>query len=327
MKALVTGANGFIGSHLVEYLDEQGWEIRCLVRRQSNLRWIEHLNLSCVYGDCRDKASIEEAVQDQEVVFHLAGKIKASDYDTYFATNCTGTRNMVEACLEKNPNLKCFVHISSIAAAGPSERQELLNEDGPCKPYNDYGKTKLLGEKIVQEHGKHLPYVIIRPPNVYGPREQEVYSILKVIQKRLKPLLGTGEQQTTLCHVHDLVRGMVLAAASPEATGRVYYITDGTTHSYREIADLIARELGVAGFIVPLPHHLLLLVVMLMSVAGFLTKKPPFLTIERLREVRRTYLLFDGTRAEQDLGYRPKVNLEQGVRSTIDWYRQEGLLD
>jgi nucleoside-diphosphate-sugar epimerase len=326
-KALVTGANGFIGSHLVEYLHGNGWAVRCLVRRDSDLRWIEHLALTYTYGDLRDRASLEQAVQDREVVFHLAAQVRATDYDSFYNTNCMGTRNLVKACVGKNPNLKRFVHVSSMAVAGPSEKPELRNEDGPCNPYNDYGRTKLLGEEEVREHGKTIPCVIVRPPNVYGPREREVYSILKIVQKRLKPLFGTGERQTTLCHVYDLVRGMVLAATSPRAVGRTYYITDGTTHSYREIADLIARQLGVSGFLVPLPHQALLLIVMLMSVIGFLTGKPPFLTMERLREVRRTYLLFNGSRAERDLGYRPIVGLEEGIRNTIAWYRQNGLLD
>ena len=128
MNALVTGGNGFIGSHLVEYLIDQGFTVYCLVRTGSNLQWLESLDIRFVYGDCRNRESLFEAVRGMDYVFHLAGKIRASDWDTYYHTNYTGTKNLIEVCEEINPDLERFVHVSSIAAAGPSATANLKHE-------------------------------------------------------------------------------------------------------------------------------------------------------------------------------------------------------
>ena len=224
MKVLVTGSNGFIGSHLVDYLVVQGYDVFCLVRKQSNLKWIRDLNVEFVYGDCRDKGSLFNAVKEKDFVLHLAGKIKADDWNTYYSTNYIGTKNLIEACVEVNPKIKKFVLISSISAAGPSVKNMLKKEDDPCTPITDYGKSKLMGEEAVVKFSHKIPYVIIRPPNIYGPREEEFYSVLKLIKKRIKPLLGNGENQVSVCFVHDLVRAILMAAVHPDAIGSTYYM-------------------------------------------------------------------------------------------------------
>ncbi len=326
INVLVTGSNGFIGGHLVEHLVGEGHTVHCFVRPESNIERLKNLDVHLVYGDCRDRESLCEAVRKKDYIFHLAGKIRAANWDAYYETNYTGTKNLIEACERVNPHLKRFIHISSIAAAGPSTKGKLKNEEEKCNPLNNYGKTKLLGEEAVQKYSRNIPYVIIRPPNIIGPRERELYTILKIMQKRIKPILGNGEKQTTFCCIQDLVRGIFLAAFSKKAVGKVYYITDGKTYSYREVSDIIAQELGVSKFIIPVPHHILVFIVLLLRIIGQVTKNAPFLTLRRLNHLRHMYMLYDGGKAQQELGFMPTVSLEQGIRCTIDWYRSNGLL-
>lgn len=326
MKALVTGSNGFIGSFLVEFLLGQGYSVTCLVRTTSNLQWLESLDVQFVYGDCRDKESLYEAVRDMDYVFHLAGKIRGIEWETYYRTNYLGTKNLIEVCEEINPELKRIVHLSSIAATGPSVSAGIRDEVDLCNPVNDYGKTKLLGEEAVRNLTKNIPYVIIRAPNVYGPREKELYSILKIIQSHFKPILGNGEKQTTICFVDDLVRGIFLAATSSESAGKIYYITDSTIHSYRDLMDIIARELGVSNLIIPLPYIALVPVVYIMQVVSHLKRAESFLTVKRLRHIRHSYMLFSGEKAEQELGFQPSYSFADGIRRTIDWYRDREML-
>jgi dihydroflavonol-4-reductase len=326
MKAFVTGANGFIGSHLVEFLLSRGWNVRCLVRQGSDLRWIEHLHASLIYGDLRDKSSLQGGVEGRDVVFHLAAILRASDPRLYYEINHGGTRNLVEACVEVNPGLKRFVYVSSIAAAGPSGSSVPRNEDAPVRPANEYGKTKLLGEEAVREHGEEVPSVIVRPTNIYGPREWEFLAIARIVRKRVKPLLGNGKRQTTLCAVWDLVRALVMAATSDRAVGQTYYITDGCAYTYREIVDHIAALLDISGFTLPLHQPLLIAVLFLRNLIGSFKGGRSFLTVKRLRDLKNTYLLFDGSRAEHELGFVPEITLEEGLRRTIGWYRREGIL-
>jgi len=325
MRALVTGGNGFIGSHLVEYLIDQGFTVRCLVRRESNLAWLQSLDVQFVYGDCRNKESLPQAATGMDYVFHLAGKIRARDWDAYYQTNYIGTKNLIEVCEEINPHLKRFVHVSTIAAAGPSAHGNLKREEDSCCPTNDYGRTKLLGEEAVRSISSKVPFVIIRPPNIYGPREKEFYSIVKIIQRRIQPLFGNGEKQTTLCYVEDLARGMLLAARKENSAGKTYYITDGNTYSYREITDEIAKELGVGNSTIPLPHCTLIPIVSIMQLASHISNGETFLTVSRLRHIRKRYFLYSGEKAERELGFKPSISLEEGIRRSIEWYKVGGM--
>ncbi len=326
MRALVTGSNGFIGSHLVEYLLVKNYDVTCLVRPTSNLQWLRGLDVKYAYGDCSKKETLYDAVTNQDYVFHLAGKIKATDWDTYYRANYLGTRNIVEACAEVNPDLKCLVYVSSISAAGPSVRGRLKNEDDECRPTNEYGKTKLLGEEAVKSYAGKVPYVIIRPPNVLGPRQEDLYSILKIINHRIKPLLGNRDNQLSICFVQDLVRGIEMSATYETTGGKIYYITDGKTYSWRNIADVIAKELGVADFLISIPHPILIVITAIMGLFARLRGKKTFFSGKQVKQIRETYLTYDGSKAERDFGFRAHIDLETGIRDTIEWYREQRLL-
>jgi dihydroflavonol-4-reductase len=323
-KALVTGGNGFIGSHLVEYLLSKGYEVSCLVRTSSNICSIRDLPVRLVYGDCEAKDTLREAVEGQDFVFHLAGKIKSFDWDTYYRTNFVGTKNIAEACFEFNPRVRRFVYVSSIAAAGPSERGRPRKEEDEPAPINDYGKTKLLGEEAVKQLGNKLPFVIVRPPNVLGPRQEELREILLIIGKRVKPILGNGDKQLSIVFVQDLVRGIEMAATRENTIGKTYFITDGKTYSWKEIADAVAEELGVSGFCVPIPHPLLVVLASLTGTAAKIRGAASFFNARQVKYLRESYQIYDGSKATRDFGFEPALDLSTGIEKAVDWYRTEG---
>jgi len=325
MKVLITGSNGFIGSHLVELLIEKGFKVFCMVRKSSNLSWIEHLGVNMVYGDIREKNSLYQAVRGMDYIFHLAGVINADEWEIYYQTNYLGTRNLVQVCAEVNPELKKFVHVSSISASGPSKKGILKKEEHECAPINNYGRSKLLGERAVKEYLMKIPWVIIRPPNVLGPREKEIYSVIKILKNRIKPLLGNGDQQTSICFVKDLVQAILMAALNENASGEIYFITDGRTYSWREIADSIAKELGLK-FLIPIPYPILIVIAILMEIISLSSKKPPLITVKRVKQIRNCYWTYDGSKAFKELGFKPMITLEQGIRETVKWYREHGII-
>lgn len=323
-KALVTGANGFIGSHLAEELVRRGWDVTCLVRRPGGLGWIETLEVRLIRGDCREKATLEPAIEGIDYVFHLAGVIDALEWEEYYQANVVGTRNLLEVCIERNPGLKKFIHVSSISAAGPSEKGRALTEDDPNRPVSDYGRSKLEAEEAVREFGPRLPFVIIRPPNVIGPRQKELLEAIRLAKKRIKPLVGTGEPQTSLCYVQDVVEALILAAERSEADGRTYFLAYPRPYAWTEITDAVQEALGVRRILLKVPYRAQMLVASASEAAARLAGRKPKLTKMSVRAARKYYWIYDGSRIKRELGFEPRTGLKEAIRETIEWHKAHG---
>lgn len=323
-KVLVTGANGFLGSHLAEDLLRRGFDVRCLVRRPHGLGWLETLAVQLVRGDCRDKAALEPAVEGVDTVFHLAGVISALRWEDYYQANVVGTRNLLEVCLERNPGLKKFIHVSSISAAGPSEKGRAVTEDDPVRPVSDYGRSKLASEEAVRGFAGKLPFVIIRPPNIIGPRQKELLEAIRLMRKRIKPGVGTGEPQTSLCYVRDVVAALILAAERPEADGRTYFLADPRPYAWSEITAAIQEAMGLGRVLLKVPYPAQLLAASVSEAAARLTGRPPRLTRMSVISSRKYYWIYDASRIRRELGFAARTGLREAIRETVAWHREHG---
>lgn len=323
-RALVTGANGFIGSHLAEELLRRGWDVRCLVRRPRGLGWIESLDVRLVRGDCRDKPTLGPAVDGVDYVFHLAGVISALSWEDYHQANVVGTRNLLETCLERNSGLKKFIHVSSISAAGPSKKGRAMTEDDPNRPVSDYGRSKLASEEAVREYAGKFPFVIIRPPNIIGPRQKELLEAIRLIKKRIRPGLGTGEPQTSLCYVRDVVEALILAAGRPEADGRTYFLADPRPYAWSEITAAIQEALGMRRIFLSVPYPVQLLAASVSEAAARLTGRSPRLTRTSVMAARKYYWIYDGSRIKRELGFVTRTGLKDAIRETVEWHKEHG---
>ncbi len=222
--ALITGATGFIGSHLAESLLKQGFRVRALVRPTSDLRWIKGLDIEFVSGSLQDNSFLEQAVSGVDYIFHLAGAVKAKDPKDFYLHNTRATMNLARAAMTAAPGLKRFLFASSQAAAGPAECLEKpVCERDECRPLSDYGRSKLQAERELMEISGRLPVTIVRPPSVYGPRDTEVLAYFKWVNRGLALLPGFGTRHAHLIYVKDLVDGMMLAAASKSSLGKTYF--------------------------------------------------------------------------------------------------------
>jgi len=315
MKALVTGASGFIGGHLAAELDRRGYEVRALVRPTSNLRWLEQTGLTPVRGDLGDKLSLREAAAGADLVFHLAGVIHAPGWEKHRAVNIEGTENLLAACEQAAPRLQRFVFVSSISASGPSLKGRPKTEEDACRPISAYGQTKLLAEGIVRRYGAKFPVVTLRPPNVLGAREREVQAVLRALRHRLKPLLGTKDKQTSFIMVEDLVEAILLCAEKKEAAGQTYHVTDGRAYSWREPLDILSRLLGRRCL--PLPYGLLTTLAGLAELSFKLLGRRPPLRRSSLGSIHDHYWIFDSSKIERELGFRPRLTLEEGLRRIV----------
>jgi nucleoside-diphosphate-sugar epimerase len=322
MRALVTGSNGFIGSHLAADLVERGDEVFCLLRRTSLTAGLDGLNVNRIIGDTRDRPSLDPAVRGMDVVFHLAGVIDAPDRDTYFEVNTKGTQNLAEACLASNPGLRRFVFVSSISAAGPSPCGTSLNEEAEARPVSDYGRSKLAAEKIVLNLKGRLPVTIIRPPNVLGPRQKELMEAIRIIRHRIKPLVGTADSRTSVSSVADVGRALIMAAENPRSVGRIYFVTDGRSYTWRKITDAVAEALGIGRVYLPIPYAVQFAVAAGAEAVARLRKKKPSITRTAVEAARKYCWVYDDTRIRKELGFVPVMDMKAAVRSAVAWERE-----
>ena len=275
MKALVTGGSGFIGSHLVEGLLNRGYEVACLVRKDA--KWLEKLPVELRRGDCGDPATLQGAIEGIDVVFHSAGLTKALRARDYHAVNDEGTKNLLQACIPHRKRIKKWIHVSSLACAGPSRDGLALKETDPCRPLTAYGRSKLAGERSVATHKDNFPVVIIRPPAVYGPRDGDFYPLFWLAQYGFTIAPRKGERTLSLCYVEDLVEGIILAAESSMPSGSIYYLSEETAYSWNDVAGEIGRAVGRKITPLRVPSILLFLAAAATEGLAFLTGRPPLL--------------------------------------------------
>ena len=327
MIACVTGATGFIGSHLADSLLAQGYTVRTLVRKTSNRRWIQGKNIECIEGDVRDPASLHAFLAGADYIFHIAGVVKARAPEEYFHGNDTATRHMLEAARDHAPALRRFLFVSSQTAAGPAPSADRpLTEDMPANPITTYGRSKIAAETTVKSFTDIVPWTIVRPPAVFGPRDTEIFIYFQTIAKGLNSLIGFGEKRLNLISTEDLVRGIILAATAEVSLHQTYYLASTQAYTWPEVGRISAKLLAKRTVTVRLPHGLVYSVAAVAQLAAALQRKPATLNLEKARDITRQYWLCDSSKALRDLGWRDEVPLEEAIRRTIAWYREQGWL-
>ena len=326
MKVLVTGGTGFIGSHLIETLLKKGDQVRCLLRKSSDLKWIKGLPVEYAWGDCRDRASLKEAVRGVDRVIHSAGVTKAVRKETFFEINAYGTENLIRACLEHNPGLQKFIYVSSQAAAGPSPNGNQKRETDPCRPVSPYGQSKRMGEELALTHGQKLPILILRPSAVYGPRERDIYFFFKLLSKGVHLCASNPDQRISLCYVQDLVQAIVLAAETRASRGEIFFVSDGQDYPIEKIGDAFAQALGIRTFRLCVPKWILVGIASFSEYVSQVSQKPPLINRGKVEELAQGNWVCDITKARTLLSYVPDTPLARGAQLTVDWYRKENWL-
>jgi nucleoside-diphosphate-sugar epimerase len=325
--ALVTGANGFIGSHLVEELLARGCYVRCLVRKTSDLRWLEGLDVQIVRCDYEDVDFLTAALLGADYIYHLAGAVKARRPAEFYRANAQSTASLAQAVINVNPGLKRFLFSSSQAAVGPSPclDKPKCEQDG-CLPVSDYGKSKLLAERELMKLSDRLPLTIIRPPSVYGPRDTEIFMYFQWISRGLALLPGIRKRYAHLIYVKDLVRGMIQAAESAKTPGNTYFLAEDKAYSWQEISDLIAASLGKKPLKVPVPLFVARFSAILSEAGAWAAGKPTQFTRQKVSEMAQRYWTVSALAAKEDFGFRCEYGLAKGIAETARWYRDNGWL-
>jgi len=325
-QALVTGANGFVGAHLVEALLQRGYRVKAQVRRTSDLRFLTDLKPKLVYADLRQPETLREAVSNCQIIYHLGGLTKARRASDFYRVNQAGTGNLLQAAFQANPKLERFVYISSQAAAGPGRSNSPKSEDEPPRPITGYGRSKLGGEKEVLKFQNRIPFTIIRPPAIYGPKDEDILPFFRSINRGIKPLFGFGKAYLSLVYVKDLVEAIVTSAETEAAIGQTYFIADKRAYNWEEAFDIMAEVMGVKAKTVRIPKTVLFAAAFLLEALSRVSGKPPALSVHKSKDLTQRYWICDVSRARRDLGWEARYDLEAGVTETVRWYRENGWL-
>ena len=325
MKILITGASGFIGSFIVEEALRRGFETWAAVRGSSSRQFLTDERINFIELNLSSEEQLTEQLRGLQFdyVVHAAGVTKCLDKQDFHRINTEGTQHLVRVLLALQMRIKRFVYISSLSIMGAIREQqpytEILESD-VAKPNTAYGKSKLEAEKWLATV-KDLPYVILRPTGVYGPRERDYFMMAKSIKSHTDFAVGYKQQDITFVYVTDVVQAVFLALEKG-VTGRKYFLSDGEVYQSSTFSNLIRKELGNPWWIrITAPLWVLRVVTFVGEYVGRLTGKVTALNNDKYNIMRQRNWRCDIEPARKELGYEPKVKLEEGVRRSIQWYK------
>ncbi len=327
MKVLLTGASGFVGSHILDVLRNRNIDTAVLLRSTSNPRFLRaHLpTLEVRTGSIGDPESLRRALRGITHVIHGAGLTKALRRSDFYQGNQFGSRNVAEAVSQHRDSIQRLVHISSLAVGGPALPAKPAREDDSPQPISDYGQSKLGGEEAVKSICQ-VPYVIVRPPAVYGPRDDGFLSLFQAVKAHVIPHFLGGIAALSMVYVKDLADAVLSCLTHPAATGRTYYVASPTVLPGDEFAREIARQLKTWTVTLPLPVPLLWPVCLAQEAISQLTRQAHVLGLQKYPELRAPGWVCDPTRLREELGVVAATPFADGIAETLAWYRQEGWL-
>ena len=326
MKILITGASGFIGSFIVEEALKRGFETWAAVRKSSSKAFLQDERIHFIELNLSSKEQLVEQLKEHQFdyVVHAAGVTKCLNKADFHRINTEGTKHLVEALLEVKMPLKRFVFVSSLSVFGAIKEKlpyDEIREDDTPQPNTEYGRSKLATEQYLDSLGTRLPYIILRPTGVYGPREKDYFMMAKSIKQHIDFAVGFQRQDITFVYVTDVVQAIFLALEKGE-TGRKYFLSDGEVYQSTTFSDLIHEELGRPWWLrITAPTWVLRIITFFGEYVGRMTGKVTALNKDKYNILKQRNWRCDITPARQELGFEPQVKLKEGVKRTIKWYQ------
>lgn len=329
-KVFITGASGFVGSHLVESVKNLGWEVHAAVRKSSKTDDIKAYVDKFVYPDFGDVEALKAFFQQEQYdyIIHAAALTKSKSEAEMMRVNVGMTQNLLHAAFSEGIMLKRFVYVSSLAAIGPItyDATEDIHEDTAYRPLTLYGRSKQKSESNIKERFADKPISVFRPTAVYGPREKDLFILFDTLNKGLDPYIGSNPQKLSFVYVKDLVDILIKGCVAEQGNLQFYNISDGQVYSKYAMADIFRNTFKKKAFRLHIPYRVVSFVARISQLLYKNSSKTPVIYPERLGELTAENWSCDITKAKQKLGYQPQYNLEKGLTATLLWYKNNNWL-
>lgn len=324
--SVVTGGTGFVGSNLVDFLIEKGHYVKCIVRKTSNLKWLKGKPIEIIDCGLEDKDELIKVLEGADYLYHVAGVVKSKTPEGYLRGNVDNTRRLLEASLETESKIKRVVIVSSQTACGPSIGKEVANEETLPHPITNYGKSKWQQEQLIVKYMDKLPITICRPPAVYGERDTDIFLVFQAFSRGLMTLIGFNKKMVSLIHVRDLARGIYMSSQSEKAIGETYFITSSEFYDWDQFGDITSKVLDKKALKIKIPHSILYSLAAVSEFFALFKKQATIFNIEKARDMVQPAWTCDWKKAERDFGFVQEISLEEGIKRTIDWYKDNNWL-
>ncbi len=328
MKVLLTGATGFLGGHMAEALVKEGYQVAAMIRKSSDTALLESLGVELREGHLDRPESLLEAVRGVDAVIHLAAYYTFSGkWEMYKRINIEGTEALLRACMAEG--VSHFIYCSSTEAMGPVDAIP-ADENSPLNPSFDYGRSKMMAEEVVHRYAANgIACTILRPSGIYGPRNVNdvsywfITSFANSMASRF--MIGDGSSHVQFVHVDDVVQAHILALKKPNvSSGETYIVSEDRSYSYEEVYRMLAEIMGKKMPRIKLPPLLAKVLIAPVQAVNALLRRDNFMwrisTVDAVTSDRS----YSVEKIKEDLGYSPQHKLHDGLRETVEWYRENG---
>ncbi len=328
IKILITGANGFVGSHLIDEALSRGWDTYAAIRKSSNTEFLKDPRIKFCYPDYMDVNSMISILEKEkfDFIIHNAGLTRANSLDDYHKINVDYTANLAKAASAVS-TLKKFVFISSIESYGSADdtKEGFVSENKKPNPRTDYGRSKQKAEVELKKE-TNLPWIILRPTAVFGPRERDFLELFRTVKKfKIAPIVGSPDIKYTFIYVKDLIR-VTMDACLASGTHKGYFVSDGRIHKMSFFTGSIAKALGVNYKQVRIPLGIIAGVVKINGILDRFKKQKSLLNAEQYAKMTAENWDCDISGLVNDFNFFPQYNLEQAIEETATWYTENGWL-
>jgi nucleoside-diphosphate-sugar epimerase len=310
---LITGATGFLGSHITEVLVSQGYQVRCTMRHSSSTKWLGHLNIEKVTVDFKDDSSLQKACQGVDIVIHNAGITRAKSHEAFFEVNTNATERLAKVAIAAK--VSRFIFISSLEARGP---------DGFTTAISSYGKSKLEAEHRLTRLQNNIEMVLLRPAGVYGPRDTDLLTLFQIAKYGLLTVPATHSKLQPV-HARDVAEA-VLASIEGKSHLGPFEIAEANTYSWQDMAKMLEVAMNQELRVIKIPKEVFLMAGYASEVFSKLLNQAPKLDRRRAKSLAYYAYTCDTGPFQKAFGWQAKIPLQEGLTETAKWYKQNNWL-
>lgn len=324
MKIFLTGASGFLGSHVVEALAREGHALSALVRASSPRDLLRSHGVRLVEGALPQTKGLAEAMAGVDGVIHVAGAVQARGPQDFLEANTKGTEAMVACALAAQPRPKFFLHVSTLAVHRPNSENHFELPPESCRPLSHYGESKRQAELALHALRGKISYLVLRPPVLYGPRDREFLPFFKAIRFGVAPVMGSGQGRISVCYGPDVAEAIARLLRAAPPSGSIFSLSDGQVYPWTELARGIATAMGRSPKILKLPRAFFYLAASLSELKIKLTGRPDVFTLNKMKELTAEPWVCSNDALRAALAWSPPTRLAEGMAQTYESYRQLG---